>query len=71
MTTALGPTSISTLARRLGVPAQLIPSDNPGAIIAAFRAGAVDFTFLGITAVTRLAPLTRQTAAVKRVGRPP
>ena len=38
------------LARRLDVPAELIAFDNPAAILAAFRHGAVDVTFLGITA---------------------
>jgi polar amino acid transport system substrate-binding protein len=38
------------LARRVGVPAELIRFDNPGAIMAAFRDGAIDVTFLGITA---------------------
>jgi len=38
------------LARRAGVPVQLIRFDNPGAIMAAFRDGTIDVTFLGITA---------------------
>jgi len=38
------------LARRLGVPAALTASATPAAIVAAFHAGAVDVTFLGITA---------------------
>jgi polar amino acid transport system substrate-binding protein len=38
------------LARRLGVPAALIPFATPAEIVAAFRAGAADVTFLGITA---------------------
>ncbi|MFL6807160.1 MAG: transporter substrate-binding domain-containing protein [Xanthobacteraceae bacterium] len=38
------------LARRAGVPAELIRFENPGAIMAAFRSGAIDVTFLGITA---------------------
>jgi polar amino acid transport system substrate-binding protein len=38
------------LARRLGVPVGLVPFAEPGAIVTAFRAGAVDVTFLGITA---------------------
>jgi polar amino acid transport system substrate-binding protein len=37
------------LARRLGVPAQLITFDNPIAIIEAFRKGELDVTFVGIT----------------------
>jgi polar amino acid transport system substrate-binding protein len=38
------------LARRIDVPVALVRFDTPNAIIAAFRAGAVDVTFLGITA---------------------
>jgi polar amino acid transport system substrate-binding protein len=38
------------LARRLGVPAALIAFATPADIVAAFRARAVDVTFLGITA---------------------
>ena len=38
------------LARRLGVPAQLIRFDNPIAVIEAFRKGELDATFIGITA---------------------
>ena len=38
------------LARRAGVPAKLIRFENPGAIMTAFRSGAIDVTFLGITA---------------------
>jgi polar amino acid transport system substrate-binding protein len=38
------------LAQRLGLPAELIGFDSPGPIIAAFHDGAVDVTFLGITA---------------------
>jgi polar amino acid transport system substrate-binding protein len=38
------------LARRAGVPAQLIRFDNPGAIMDAFRNRTIDVTFLGITA---------------------
>jgi polar amino acid transport system substrate-binding protein len=38
------------LARRLGVPAALIGFDNPAAIMAGFRDGGIDVTFLGITA---------------------
>ena len=40
----------SELARRAGVEAELAPFDNPGRMIEAFRAGALDVTFLGITA---------------------
>ncbi len=38
------------LARRLGVPAQLVRFDSPVAVIAAFRKGELDATFIGITA---------------------
>lgn len=38
------------LARRAGVEAALVPFDNPVRMIEAFRAGALDVTFLGITA---------------------
>jgi polar amino acid transport system substrate-binding protein len=38
------------LARRLGVPAQLVRFDNPVAVIEAFRKGELDATFIGITA---------------------
>src|SRR5262245_52050046 len=38
------------LARRIGVPAQLISFDNPIAVIEAFRRGELDATFIGITA---------------------
>ncbi len=38
------------LARRLGVPAQLVKYENPVAVIAAFRRGDLDATFIGITA---------------------
>ncbi len=38
------------LARRLGVPAQLIRFENPTAVIEAFRKGELDATFIGITA---------------------
>jgi polar amino acid transport system substrate-binding protein len=37
------------LARRLGVPAQLIRFENPIAVIEAFRKGELDATFIGIT----------------------
>jgi polar amino acid transport system substrate-binding protein len=43
------------LARRLGVPVQLIPFENPIAVIAAFREGELDATFIGITADRALA----------------
>jgi polar amino acid transport system substrate-binding protein len=38
------------LARRLGVPAQLVKFDNPIAVIDAFRKRELDVTFIGITA---------------------
>jgi len=38
------------LARRLGVPAQLVRFANPIAVIEAFRKGELDATFIGITA---------------------
>ncbi len=38
------------LARRLGVPCELVRIKNPAGMIAAFRNGAVDATFIGITA---------------------
>jgi len=38
------------LARRLGVPAQLVRFDNPIAVIEAFRKGELDATLIGITA---------------------
>src|SRR5262245_48522564 len=37
------------LARRLGVPVELSKHENPGSVMAAFRAGAIDATFIGIT----------------------
>jgi len=38
------------LARRVGVPVELIKFENPGGVINAFRGGALDATFIGITA---------------------
>src|SRR5262249_45792611 len=38
------------LARRLGVPVQLVRFENPIAVIEAFRKGELDATFIGITA---------------------
>ena len=38
------------LARRTGVPVELIKFENPGGVIEAFRNGALDATFIGITA---------------------
>jgi polar amino acid transport system substrate-binding protein len=37
------------LARRAGVPLELVTFENPARIIAAFQDGALDVTFLGIT----------------------
>src|SRR6266511_3179961 len=37
------------LARRIGVPYQPVRIKNPGEMIDAFRTGAVDATFIGIT----------------------
>ncbi len=38
------------LARRIGVPVELIGCATPGALIEAFRGGAIDVTFVGVTA---------------------
>jgi polar amino acid transport system substrate-binding protein len=38
------------LARRLGVPAELNGYANPGGLVAAFREGFLDATFVGVTA---------------------
>lgn len=38
------------LARRAGVTPELVPFENPAQILAAFRNGSLDVTFLGITA---------------------
>jgi polar amino acid transport system substrate-binding protein len=38
------------LARRAGVEAALVPFENPGRLVEAFKAGALDVTFVGITA---------------------
>src|SRR5690242_14202033 len=37
------------LARRLGVPVELSTHENPGSVMAAFRGGTIDATFIGIT----------------------
>jgi len=37
-------------ARRIGVPADFLRCATPGALIEAFRSGAVDVTFVGVTA---------------------
>ena len=37
------------LARRAGVPHELVPIHNPADMIAAFKAGRIDVTFIGIT----------------------
>ena len=74
------------LARRLGVPAQLVKYENPGAVIAAFRDGKVDVTFIGITAdraaafdfgpvvldlqTTYLVPAASTIASIDEIDRP-
>lgn len=74
------------LARRLGVPAQLVRFENPVAVIEAFRKGALDATFIGITAdraaafdfgpvvldlqTTYLVPATSPIKAIDEVDRP-
>jgi polar amino acid transport system substrate-binding protein len=40
----------AALARRAGVPVELIKLESPGRVMEAFRAGAIDVTFIGITA---------------------
>src|SRR5262249_5432184 len=37
------------LARRLGVPHELVPIHNPADMIEAFKGGRIDVTFIGIT----------------------
>jgi polar amino acid transport system substrate-binding protein len=37
------------LARRLGVPHELVPIHNPADMIEAFKGGKIDVTFIGIT----------------------
>ena len=74
------------LARRLGVEAELAPFENPAGMIAAFRAGALDVTFLGITAdraeaidfgpvvlaiqTTCLVPASSAIASIAEIDRP-
>jgi polar amino acid transport system substrate-binding protein len=74
------------LARRLGVPAQLIKYDNPIAVIDAFRKGDLDVTFVGITAdraaafdfgpvvldlqTTYLVPAASAIKAIEEIDRP-
>jgi ABC-type amino acid transport substrate-binding protein len=40
----------NALARRLGVPTELHGYANPGGLVAAFREGRLDATFVGVTA---------------------
>ncbi len=74
------------LARRVGVPVELIKFDNPAAVIAAFRDNALDVTFIGITAdraaamqfgpavidlqTTYLVPAASRIASIAEVDRP-
>lgn len=74
------------LARRLGVPCEFARINSPAEMIAAFRAGAVDATFIGITAeraaafdfgptvigieTTFLVPATSPIHAIDEVDRP-
>src|SRR5262245_47456837 len=44
-----GPDIGSELARRLGVPHELVPIHNPADMIEAFKGGKIDVTFIGIT----------------------
>lgn len=44
------PDLAAALAREAGVGLDLVPFDNPARIVAAFRDGALDVTFVGITA---------------------
>ena len=44
------PDLATELARRAGVPVELIKAENPGRMIEAFRGGALDVTIIGITA---------------------
>jgi polar amino acid transport system substrate-binding protein len=44
------PDLAAELARRAAVPLELVPFENPARIVAAFQDGALDVTFLGVTA---------------------
>src|SRR5687768_13900361 len=44
------PDLAAALARAAGVEPALVPFENPARIVAAFRDGALDVTFVGITA---------------------
>jgi len=48
--TGIVPDLGAELARRLNVPAELIPIANPAKMLEAFRRGELDVTFIGITA---------------------
>jgi polar amino acid transport system substrate-binding protein len=48
--TGMVPDLAEALARQAGVSLDLVPFENPARIVAAFRGGALDATFLGITA---------------------
>lgn len=48
--TGIVPDLGNELARRLNVPSELIPFANPAKMLEAFRNGALDVTFIGITA---------------------
>jgi polar amino acid transport system substrate-binding protein len=74
------------LARRAGVLAELTGYANPGGLVAAFRAGALDVTFVGITAdraeamdfgpvifeiqTSYLVPAASKIAAITEIDRP-
>jgi polar amino acid transport system substrate-binding protein len=84
--TGIVPDLANALARRLGVAARLLPFANPAQMIAAFRAGALDVKFLGITAdraaavdfgpvvlslqTTCLVPASSAIAAIAEIDRP-
>jgi polar amino acid transport system substrate-binding protein len=44
------PDLATELARRAGVPVELVKAENPGRMIEGFRSGALDVTIIGITA---------------------
>jgi polar amino acid transport system substrate-binding protein len=48
--TGIVPDLAQEFARRSGIELDLVPFENPARIVAAFREGALDATFLGITA---------------------